>query len=328
MKTVLSFARTFGKVVEIGKTLLEESGYKLIFPQVSEILNEEKIIELINDNNVEAIIVGTQQITKKIINNCSNLKIIAKHGIGIDNIDIDAATKKGIVVTFAPGANTNAVAELAFGLIMAISRNIYNACLSLKLEKWETFLGQEIDGKTIGILGTGRIGKEVIRKLSGFSTKIIVFDINKDKELIDLFKVEYVSLKKLLSNSDYISIHIPLTDKTINIIDYKEINLMKKSAFLINTSRGGIVNEESLYDSLVKWKIAGAALDVWSKEPPTEISAKLASLENVLCTPHIGAYTLEALYQMGHVCAKSIIDFFSNKEPEYIANPKVFSLIK
>lgn len=325
MVNVISLARSFGKLVPVGEEVLEKGGHKLFFPPEDYIpLDENKIITLLKKFDIEAIVVGAEKITPDILDTLGPHKIVAKHGAGLDNIDIKYATKGNIVVTFTPEANVQAVAELTIGLIFSIARKIPMAYSSMKNEDWKCFMGKEVYRKTIGIIGTGKIGRAVLQKLSGMGVAILVYDIVLSEEISSLPNVRYVDLEELFTCSDFVTIHVPLTKDTHRMIGEKEFKLMKPSSFLINTSRGGVVDEKILFKLLSLNKIAGAAIDVWENEPPKSISAKLAKLENVIPTPHIGAYTEEAIYRMGYQCAMSIIDFFDGKRPEYLANPEVW----
>lgn len=327
MRRVLTLSRSFGKFVPVGKEILQKNGYRLIFPPEDLNLHDEKSVsDLIKESNFDAVIAGATKVTPMIIDACKMLRIISKHGVGVDNIDVNYATQKNVVVTYSPNSNIESVAELTVGLILNLSRKISESCLSLKSGKWEVLLGQEVLGKTIGIIGTGKIGKAVIKKLGCFSVKIFANDIFKDQEIENLKYVKYADINDIFSNSDYISLHLPLNKSTYKLVGEDKLNLMKPSAYLINTSRGAIIDEEALYGVLASKRIAGAALDVWESEPPTLMSKKLVKLDNVLATPHIGAYTREALYCTGFECASAIVDFFNGKKPKYLVNPGILKI--
>lgn len=325
MSKILSLARSFGRSVSIGREILEKEGHELYFPTNDYLpLNEANIIALIKKLKIEAIVVGAEKITPRILDALGSFKIVSKHGAGLDNIDVEYATKKNIAVTFTPAANVQSVAELAVGLMFCIARKIPGAFTSLKSGRWEVFMGKEIFMKTIGVIGTGKIGSSFIQKLQGMHVNILAYDVIESEELKKIFNVKYLSLKELLVNSDFITLHVPLTKNTYRLIGANELKLMKSSAFLINTSRGEVIDESALYDFLSSNKIAGAALDVWQNEPPKLLSEKLVKLDNVLPTPHIGAHTEDAIYRMGYQCAISIVDFFNNKKPENLANPNIW----
>jgi len=325
VRTVLSIARTFGIKNPIGRDLLEKNAFLLKFaPPDSYPLDEKKIIDLIEKVNPDALIIGANPITPSVLDAGTKLKIVAMHGVGLDHVDVNYATKKGIAVTFTPDANTIAVAELVVGLILIISRKLSRASESIRAGKWETILGYELYGKNLGIIGTGKIGKAVIKRLSGFYMNILAHDLARDPELENA-GVKYTNMEEIFKESDYLSIHLPLTSETSKLIGNRYLKLMKNTAFIINCSRGAVIDEEALYHVLQSGHIAGAALDVWVNEPPEGISKKLIALENVFPTPHIGAYTLEALYRMGRDCAKSVIDCLEGRQPVYIVNPEVWN---
>jgi D-3-phosphoglycerate dehydrogenase len=324
VNTVLSIARSFGKINPIGKKMIEKAGFTLIFaPHDVYPLNEGKIIKLLETFNPNALIIGAHSISKPVLDASAKLKLVAMHGVGIDHIDIDYATKKGIAVTCTPDANTIAVAELVIGLLLSISRKIPQATSSIRSGSWETCLGYELFEKTMGVVGTGKIGKAVIQRLCGFGMKIIAFDKVHDPD-VERMDVRYATIEEVFKESDFISLHIPLTNETNKMIDRKHFKMMKKTAYFINSSRGAIVDENALYEALSTGGIAGAALDVWTHEPPEGLSKKLAALENVLPTPHIGAHTWEALCRMGSICAQSVIDFLHGKKPAYLVNTEVW----
>ena len=228
------------------------------------------------------------------------------------------ATNKKIIVTNTPTANIDAVADLAFGLILSLARRIPEADRKTKSGKWEKIIGKSVWKKTIGIIGLGKIGRQVVKRAQGFEMNILVFDIVEDKKFAQKYCIKYINLEKLLQKSDYITIHIPLNDTTRNMISYEELGKIKKEAFLINTSRGGIVDEEALCDVLRNKQLRGAALDVYENEPPQETFFK--ELDNVIMTSHIGAYTEEAIDNMGIQAAQNLIDVLEGREPQNRVN--------
>jgi len=269
-------------------------------------LKEDEIVSIIGDYDI-LIVRSATKVTKKIID-ASNLKVIGRAGTGIDNIDVDAAKAKGITVLNSPMGNVTAVSELVMEMMLAMARNLVRANNSLKMKKWDkkSLMGSELAEKTLGVVGFGRIGREVAKRALAFGMHVIAYDpYAKDTE------IKIVSLDELIEKSDYITIHVPLTNETKNLIDKNEIEKMKKGVKIINTSRGGIVNEDALYDALVSGKIAGAALDVFENEPPFgSNSEKLLELDNVIVTPHIGASTHEAQKKCGIEIAENILKFF------------------
>jgi D-3-phosphoglycerate dehydrogenase len=264
------------------------------------------------------MIIGIDELSAEIIEKADKLKVISKYGTGLDNIDLPMATKKKIIVTNTPQANVDAVADLVFGLILSLARRIPEADQKTKNGKWEKIIGKSVWKKTLGIIGLGKIGKQVVKRARGFQMNILGFDLIKDKKFASRYGIKYVSLEKLLQKSDYITIHLPLNDATHHLIDDKELGKIKKDAFLINTSRGGIVDEQALYKALRNNQLKGAALDVYSNEPPVE--SPLKELDNVIMTPHIGAYTEEAIENMGMQAAQNLIDVLEGRKPKNRVN--------
>jgi len=321
---VLIGSRSFGNIVKDGIELLEREGCKLIKNPLGRVLKEDDLIKLVP--GVDAIITGMDEITGKVLEIAGQLKVISKHGVGLDNIDLDTATKNGVVVTYTPaaGEEVEAVADFTFGLILSIARKICSANESVKSGEWKRFIGAEIWGKVLGVIGTGNIGKAVIKRAKGFNMRVLAYDICKDQTLIDKFGVIYVTLHRLLTESDFVTLHVPLNEATKGLIGEKEIGLMKKTAYLINVARGGVVDEKALYTCLKDKKIAGAALDVFSKEPPE--SNPLISLDNVITTPHMAAYTVNSIREMDILCAENTLKVLNNEKlsNQYIANPQVY----
>jgi D-3-phosphoglycerate dehydrogenase len=249
---------------------------------------------------------------------CTKLKIIAKHGAGLDNICLPEAKELGISVTNVPAMNANAVADLAFGHILNISRGISIAEARVKKGEWKTYTGRDVYNKNLGLVGFGAIAQNVARRAKGFSMKIFVYDPFL-KEIPNEFKgyVNIVKFDKLISISDFISLHLPLTDETKDMFNKETLLSMKKEAFLINTARGGIINEKDLYECMKNGHLAGVALDVTEKEP-INMDNPLLMLENVVVTPHMGMYSIEAINAVSIVCAKNVVKKLEGKDPEYV----------
>lgn len=261
----------------------------------------------------DALIVrSATKVTKDIID-ASNLKIIGRAGVGLDNIDVDAARKRGIKIVNSPEAPTIAVTELVFGSILAFMRNIIPADRTMRDGRWEKsiFTGNELYGKTMGVIGFGRIGREVAIRARVFGMKIIVYDPNITNEDAREFNAERVELNTLLKNSDIITLHVPLNEETRNLINGDRLKLMKKSAVLVNVARGGVVDERALYSALKERRIKGAILDVFENEPL--INSQLLTLENVVLTPHLGASTEEAQINAGTIVVEKIKNFFRGR---------------
>jgi D-3-phosphoglycerate dehydrogenase len=245
------------------------------------------------------------KVRQPLIDVCPNLKIIVRGGVGLDTIDVDHARSKGITVKNTPKASSASVAELAIGYMFILARSLYKASATMKAEKWEkkVFEGDEIGGKTLGLIGIGNIGKEVAKRATDLGMNVLAYDpYVKEAEYVKL-----VALDELLAQADYISLHLPKTKESANMVDKAQFDKMKTGVRLINCARGGIVNEEALYEALTSGKVAGAALDVYAVEPPTDW--KLAKLDNVVCSPHIGAQTKEAQGRVAAEVADILIEF-------------------
>jgi len=240
-----------------------------------------------------------------LIDAAPNLKVIVRGGVGLDNIDVDYALSKGILVLNTPAASSASVAELVIGYMFAMARRIYETTASMKAGKWEKkkFKGQELGGKVLGILGLGNIGREVARRAIALDMVVIAYD----PYVTGIKGVEMVSLDEIIARSDYLTLHLPHTDETHHIISKTEFEKMKPGVRVINCARGGVVDEDALYDALVSGKAAGAALDVYAKEPSE--GHRLFTLDQVIGSPHIGAATEEAQVRVGEEVAAKLIEF-------------------
>jgi D-3-phosphoglycerate dehydrogenase len=254
------------------------------------------------------IIRSATKVTAEIIDAAKNLKVIGRAGSGLDNVDKTAATKKGIVVMNTPGGNTITTAEHTIALMVSLARQIPQATMSLKAGKWEKkkFMGVELYNKTLGVVGIGNIGGQVAKRMQAFSMNVIAFDPFLSEEKAKTMGVEKVDLRELFRRSDFITIHTPLTPETKNLINKDTIRIMKPGVRIINCARGGIINEKDLYDALAEGKVAGAALDVFEKEPPG--NNPLLTLESLIATPHLGAASREAQENVAVAVAEQVVD--------------------
>ncbi|MBC7119343.1 MAG: phosphoglycerate dehydrogenase, partial [Methanobacteriaceae archaeon] len=295
-------------------------------------ITPEELLDVIKD--FDAIIVRSRtKVTREVIEAAPRLKIIARAGVGVDNIDVKAATEKGIMVINAPESTSVTVAEHTMGLMLALARKIHLADKSVKEGRWDKsrFMGIELNNKTLGVIGMGRIGSQVVTRAKSFGMNVLVHDPYISREAADKMGVEIVELETLLKRSDIISIHVPLTQETRHLISDHELDMMKDTAFIINCARGGIVDEKALYNALSEGRIGGAALDVFEEEPPKD--SPLLRLDNVVLTPHIGASTVEAQRDAAIIVANEIRKVFEGGTPQNVLNmpvlePETFKLLK
>ncbi|WP_455367592.1 phosphoglycerate dehydrogenase [[Eubacterium] cellulosolvens] len=300
---VLIGSRSFGQFFPDHITQLEKAGCEVTCNTVGRAYHEDELMETLP--GMDAIITGTDQLTAKVINATDTLKTIAKHGVGVDNIDLDAAKARGIIVTYTPGANHDSVADLTLALILATARKIIPAHLETQEGGWKPFRGIELKDKILGIIGLGRIGKAVYQRAQGFGMRVIAYDPYPDKDFAKANNIPLVTLEDLLKNSDIVSLHAS-TEKTPHpLIGPKELEMMKNTAILINTARGHLVDEEALADALRQKKMMGAGLDVFTQEPP--IRSTLLKLENIVLTPHIGGQTMDGLRRMGEITIENCL---------------------
>jgi len=259
--------------------------------------------------NYEGMVVRSRtKVRQPLIDVCPNLKVILRGGAGLDTIDHEYAKSKGIAVMNTPLANSASVAELAIGYMLMMARSLYQATASMKADKWDkkSFNGDEIGGKTLGLIGVGNIGKEVAKRASVMGMTVVAYD----PYVKEIDGIKLVTLDELLAQADYISLHLPKTKESSNMIGAEQFAKMKNGVRIVNCARGGIVSEDALYEALTSGKVAGAALDVFNEEPP--VDWKLMKLDNVIASPHIGAATKEAQGRVGAEVAEKLIAFAKN----------------
>jgi len=282
-------------------------------------LKPEELIAVIGD--YDALVVRSQtRANAEVIAAGKKLQVIARAGVGIDNVDVGEATRRGIVVVNAPTGNTVSAAEHAIALMFALARHIPQASAVLKSGVWRRsdFMGTELRGKTLGIIGLGNVGSEVARRARGLEMRLIGYDPLISTDYASNIKVELVSLEQLLKESDFITLHIPLTAQTRGIIGAKELVLVKPTARIINCARGGLIDDEALVQAIREKRVAGAAVDVFEKEPITE--SILFGEDNILVTPHLGASTTEAQAMAARDVAEQVVDIFRGRPAEHAVN--------
>jgi glyoxylate reductase len=269
----------------------------------------------------------TDRIDSEVMASCPSLRAISNYAVGFDNIDVEAATKRGIIVTNTPGVLTETVADFAWALLMASARRVVEADRFTRAGRWKTWgptllCGADVFGKTLGIVGAGRIGSSVARRASGFRMRLLYTDVDRKVDFERETGAKFVSLDELLSESDFVSLHVSLTAETRHMIGERELKKMKRTAILVNTSRGPVVDEEALCRALESKVIAGAALDVFEEEP-IPASSPLLRLDNVVVAPHIASASIETREKMAVIAARNLLDALSGREPEFVVNPEV-----
>jgi len=296
------FAQTDPKAAE----LIVKQGWELEFnPYGRKITPQELKIML---TGVDALIAGTEKLNKETLELANNLKLISRVGIGLDGIDWKEIKRRKIEVAYTPEAPTLSVAELTLGFILDLSRGITNTTINMRNRVWERYSGMELTGKTVGIIGLGRIGKTLVRLLKPFNCKILVNDIKADEEFIKKNNLTLAKKEVIYKEADFVTLHVPLTKLTRNLINEEVFKLMKKDAFLINDSRGPVVSEKALYKALKQDQIKGAAIDVYEKEPYSGI---LCELNNIILTSHMGSCSEESRRAMEIGAAQAVVDFFT-----------------
>lgn len=306
---VLIASRSFGKNCPEVLDAMKAAGCVFLSQKFNGAPSEEELIAVIGEADV--LISGTEPVTARVLAAAKKLKVISKHGVGVDNIDLAAATQRGIPVGVAGPAMVDAVADLTLGLVLALARQIPQGNTNVKSGKWDRFIGPELRGKVLGIVGLGQIGKAVARRGEAFGMNVIAHDA------VQTPGFRFVELPELLADADFVCVHAPLTEKTRNMFGAAQFRQMKATAFFVNMSRGELVDEGALFDALKNKRIAGAATDVFAKEPPGD--NPLLKLENFIAMPHCGGQTPEALRRMGELAAENALRVLRGERPLYEA---------
>ena len=286
---------------------------KLVFNPIGKPLSEDDLIPLLKD--CDGCIAGLDNFTAKVIESAPKLKVISRYGVGVDQVDLAAAKAKNIIVCNTPGANTQAVADLTFALLLATARKVPILDKKTRDGQWPRSNGIELYGKTLGILGLGAIGKAVAHRASGFSMKIISYDPYIDREYAESNNITSADFDTVIAEADFLSLHCPLATETKHIISADVMKSMKKGTFIINTARGGLIDEDAAYEFLKSGHLGGMGLDVYEIEPPTK--SPLFELENVVLAPHTASHTAEAIEAMASMSVQNLIDVLSGKDCQY-----------
>jgi len=293
--------------------LLRSFSTDLVFNPGEKPLSEDELIPLLSD--CEGYIAGLDFVTRKVIEKSSKLKVISRYGAGVDRVDLAAAKEKNVIVCNTPGVNANAVADLVLGMLLCIARKLPMLDRKTKAGEWPRSTGFELEGKTIGILGLGAVGKAVAKRSAGFSMKIMAYDPFINKEYAKANGIIVATFDEVIREADFVSLHLPLMEETKNIINAGIMKTMKKGAVIINAARGGLIDENAAYELLKSGHLGGMGLDAFEAEPPG--ASPLFGLDNVVVTPHTGAHTNEATAAMAELSVKNVIDVLSGRKCQY-----------
>ncbi len=300
--------------------LLRDAGFEVVYPRERKPLSEAELLSELK--GVAATIAGFEPYTRHVIESCPQLRVIARNGVGYDAVDVAAATEHGIAVTVTPGANQESVAEHTFALMLALARAVVPQHTAMGDGQFRRLAGVPLRGRTLGLVGLGRIGREVAIRAAAFRMRILAHEPLPDKRFVEEHRIALVPLEQLLAESDFVSLHVPLTKESRNLIDARALSRMKPTALLINTARGGLICEEDLVNALRDGRLAGAALDVFSVEPPPR-GHPLTKMDNVICTAHTAGIDLQARDDMAMLAAGAIVALSRGQWPQQqVVNPE------
>ena len=322
MARILITPRSFRKIDGPHRRILIDAGYEIVESPSERPLSAAELTPLVSD--VVGAILGLDEFTAEVFDQAGRLKVVSRFGVGVDKVALAAATAHGVVVTITPGANTIAVAELTMGLILTLARRLPYHNRIVREGQWTPVSGFELCDGVLGLVGMGNIGREVAKRAVGFGMRIVYHDpVAPPQPLLASLGASYRSLDDLLAESDVVSLHLPLTGDTQNLIDRRALARMKPSAFLINTSRGGLIDEQALYEALAQGRLAGAACDAFTQEPPGD--NPLLGLDNFIATPHIGSATLQTTLRMGLMASQNALAVLRGERPAHVVNPEVYT---
>ncbi|MFB6291428.1 MAG: phosphoglycerate dehydrogenase [Candidatus Bipolaricaulia bacterium] len=315
--SILVTPRSFRRIEGTHWDKLRNSPYEVInSPHKEELMTEEEMKDYVTSKDIKGIIVGLDPLTEEVFDSANSLKVVSKYGTGLDNIDLEAAKRNGVTVTFTPGTNTQSVADLAFGLLLGAARWIPQHDRWLKEERLTRNQGQEIWKKKLGIVGLGQIGTAVAKRAQGFNMETFYYDLKRRELQETALDINYLGFNSLLADCDYISLHCPLTESTRGLIGAPELQRMKDSSILINTSRTGLIDKEALLESLKSGEIYGAAVDTF--ESQEELSSELLKQENFIGSPHAGASTEESVLRMADMATEEVLNVLDGKKPTHL----------
>jgi len=318
-KALLTVSPLYSRSVDLLKPGLEQAGYDVHFlNRHDEKLEPKELIELLR--GAEIYVVSNARIPREVIEGSPDLALIAKHGVGVDNIDLAAATECGVLVTNAPGANAISVAEMVFASMLCLARQIREIERGVHEGVWRAVMGRELHGRTLGIIGLGNIGKRVALRARAFGMRVFAYDVLDYSEFCQEHEVEAVSLDKLIAESDVVTIHVPLTPVTRHMIGAPQLARMRSGSILVHTARGGVVDEDALYEALASRHLSGAAIDVFECEPLG--ASRLKSLDNILLTSHIAGLTEEAVERVGRQTLDNVLAYHAGRTPRDLVNPE------
>jgi len=318
---VLITATSFSEVTQEPEERLLEAGYEVVHNPYGRPMTAAEVAPLLE--GVDGCAAGVDDFSAPAFARAARLKVLARHGAGIDQGDLGECTRRGIVVTNLPGANAEAVADMALALMLSVARHTPEGDRTTKAGQWVNTYGVDLHRATVGLLGLGRIGKGVAGRCLGFDARVLAYDPYFDEAWASEHGVERAeSLEQVMRVGDFVSIHMPSTAETRKAINAEKIALMKPTAILVNTARGAIVDEDALADALEEGRIFGAGLDVYAAEPPTE--SRLLKCERAVTMPHVSSNTPGALLAMGNGCVDAIVAVFKGERPNYVVNPDVY----
>ena len=316
-KRVLVTATNYSVYCSAAKSLLEANDVEIIENGFGRPMTKEELLAVVSD--IDGVVVGVDSWNEEIFAHAPKLQAMARFGVGVDNIDLTAAKEHGIKVTNAKGMNANPVAELTVGMIISSLRNMPAFNSSIREGKWDRFMGRDLSGMTIGLLGFGDIAQRVARKLSGFDVTICAYDLYPNMEKAKQLNVEMVSMEEVLHRADVVCMHLPSLPSTYHIMNDQTFEQMKAGSYFINTARGALVDESALAKALQNGKLTAAAIDVFEQEP-VRANNPLFSLPNLFATPHTAAETYETYHNVGLATARQILDVFAGKTPNNLLN--------